>query len=297
MEKIIFLIVLTIASLWMALPLPVSGQVTSGGVTLADPLRVNPGGLAGRDFGLWQPWGWIRIPGKLPVPGNAEWVKKLKAARVSEIKALAQFEADLDKFPAFMPYAMVIPQTDQHIRWIEELFKAYGLVLDEEIYLVGPAASQSVAYEKSKMLESELVALYEWLVKNAEDRDSVRVIDTILIRSRFHAILFEHVLRMGQGYAFSMRGIIGLDYGYSFGEGPIAITFGSKPFKERFATAREAEYLVRNYLKSSKNPNLRVGKVHDAGESFEVEVVTMKDSLVDKVLVNKATGWMRSAYK
>ncbi|MDD5168725.1 MAG: hypothetical protein PHN75_07900 [Syntrophales bacterium] len=298
MKKLILLIVLTAAPLLMTFPSTATGQVASGGSMTANSLRGNPVWSLGSGSGLWQPWSSIHIPAKLPTPGNAEWVKRLKAAWTSEIKALAQFEADQQKFNAFMPYMIVIPETDQHIRWIEGLFKAYGLAVDEELYLVGPAKSLKDAYEKSEARENELIPQFEWLVKNAEDRDSARVLDTMLLRCRFHYVMFEHVLRMGHGYALTMRGIMGLDYGYSFGGGLDVMVFGGRrfPAEGKLTTAGAAESLVKKYLQSSRNPNLRIGRVRDAGESFEVEIVTLKDSLVDKILVEKSTGWMRSAY-
>lgn len=298
-KKKVFLFVLMAAALWMTLPPTVNGQVPSGALHVADFSQGRSGWMGSHGLRLWQPWGSLHIPAKLPVPKSAEWSKRLKAAWISEIKILAQLEADQEKFNAFMPYRAVIPQTDQHIRWIEELFKAYGLSLDEELYLVGPAQSLTEAYEKSKIKENDLLPQFEWLVKNAEDRESARVLDAILIRSRIHYVLFEHVIRMGvQAYGFSIRGIMGLDYGYIFGTGPGVTVFGNA---ENFSdgkpiTASGAKSLVMNYLKSSKNPNLRVGRVKDVGKSFEVEILTVTNSLVDKILVDKSRGRMRSAY-
>ncbi len=44
------------------------------------------------------------------------------------------------------------------------------------------------------------------------------------------------------------------------------------------------------------NPNLKAGKVSEREGAYEVEVLTKNGSLVDKVQVNKQTGWFRSAY-
>jgi hypothetical protein len=42
---------------------------------------------------------------------------------------------------------------------------------------------------------------------------------------------------------------------------------------------------------------LKLGKIKDEGSAFEVDIVTKSNgSLVDKILVNKNTGWLRSAY-
>jgi len=64
-----------------------------------------------------------------------------------------------------------------------------------------------------------------------------------------------------------------------------------KPLEEKDATG-----IVENYLASTRNPNLKLGVVKDLGHAFEVEILTKENSLVDKVIVDKGTGWMRSIY-
>ena len=59
---------------------------------------------------------------------------------------------------------------------------------------------------------------------------------------------------------------------------------------------KDAREVVENYLKSTRNPNLKTGNITDAGDEFEAEIVTKDNSLVDKVLVDKSSGWMRSVY-
>lgn len=58
----------------------------------------------------------------------------------------------------------------------------------------------------------------------------------------------------------------------------------------------QAKDMLENYLQSTRNPNLKLGKVEDKGDSFEAEIQTKDGSLVDKIIVYKNTGWMRSAY-
>jgi len=53
---------------------------------------------------------------------------------------------------------------------------------------------------------------------------------------------------------------------------------------------------VESYLKSTGNPNLKLGKVQDEGEAYQVEIVTKDGSLVNKILVNKNDGSMKSIY-
>jgi hypothetical protein len=58
----------------------------------------------------------------------------------------------------------------------------------------------------------------------------------------------------------------------------------------------DARGMAENYLKSTKNPNLHLGKIEDKGDAFEANVLTKNNSLVDKILIDKNTGSMRSAY-
>jgi hypothetical protein len=59
---------------------------------------------------------------------------------------------------------------------------------------------------------------------------------------------------------------------------------------------KDAKAMLENYLTNMRNPNLKLGKIKDAGTAFEAEIVTKDNSMVDRILVDKATGWMRSAY-
>ena len=64
-----------------------------------------------------------------------------------------------------------------------------------------------------------------------------------------------------------------------------------KPLNENQAKER-----VENYLQSTGNPNLKLGKIEDKGNAFEANIVTKNGSLVNKILVDKDTGQMHSAY-
>ncbi len=61
-------------------------------------------------------------------------------------------------------------------------------------------------------------------------------------------------------------------------------------------TMDQAKVLVENHLTSIGNPNLKSGKFTEKEISYEVEIVTREGSLVDKLIVDKQTGWMRSVY-
>jgi hypothetical protein len=60
--------------------------------------------------------------------------------------------------------------------------------------------------------------------------------------------------------------------------------------------AKEAEAMMKDYLKSTRNPNLKLGNIKDAGGAFEAEILTKNNDLVDRVHIDKATGNIRSAY-
>jgi hypothetical protein len=62
-------------------------------------------------------------------------------------------------------------------------------------------------------------------------------------------------------------------------------------------TKKDARSIVKDYLTSTRNPNLKLGKIEDAGDAYKAEIVTKDNSLVDQVLVDKSTGWMQPAYK
>lgn len=82
-----------------------------------------------------------------------------------------------------------------------------------------------------------------------------------------------------------------MGHGHGMGPGPQQYRQQQGPLTEKDARA-----LVEGNLKASRNPNLKVGNVKDAGNTFEVEIVTKNNAPVDKVLVDKQTGMTRSAY-
>ena len=53
---------------------------------------------------------------------------------------------------------------------------------------------------------------------------------------------------------------------------------------------------MKDYLKSSRNPALKLGNIKDAGGAFEAEILTKKNDIVDRAHIDKATGYIRSAY-
>jgi len=64
-----------------------------------------------------------------------------------------------------------------------------------------------------------------------------------------------------------------------------------KPLEEK-----DVKGILENYLRSTRNPNLKLGKVTEKDNYFEAEILTKDDSLADKIIVDKYSGWMRSIY-
>ena len=58
----------------------------------------------------------------------------------------------------------------------------------------------------------------------------------------------------------------------------------------------DARGVAERYLQSTRNPNLHLGKIEDKGDAFEANVLTKNNSLADKILIDKNTGALRSAY-
>jgi hypothetical protein len=88
--------------------------------------------------------------------------------------------------------------------------------------------------------------------------------------------------------------------GYGMGPGMMGPGYGNNQLyrqPQRSINEKDAKGIVENYLNSTRNPNLKLGKIKDEGSAFEVDIITKSNgSLVDKILVNKNTGWLRSAY-
>ena len=117
---------------------------------------------------------------------------------------------------------------------------------------------------------------------------------------------------MGPGRGYGMGpGMMGPGRGYGMGPGMMGPGYGN-PYGPQYGPQYgpgpqyqqqnpldmgEAKNRVENYLKATRNPNLKLGELKDKGSHFEADIVTKKgNSLVDKIYVDKNTGWMRSAY-
>ncbi len=55
-----------------------------------------------------------------------------------------------------------------------------------------------------------------------------------------------------------------------------------------------ARRLAKDYV--SANPNLQVGELSEKEDAYEAQIVTKDGSLVEKLLIDKQTGWMKKAF-
>ncbi|WAC07841.1 MAG: hypothetical protein OS130_01165 [Thermodesulfobacteriota bacterium] len=70
----------------------------------------------------------------------------------------------------------------------------------------------------------------------------------------------------------------------------------SQKHPTKLLTQDEAKTLLEKSLQLIKNPNLKVGDISDKGATYEVNILTKEGSLVDKVQIDKNTGWFKSIY-
>ncbi len=76
----------------------------------------------------------------------------------------------------------------------------------------------------------------------------------------------------------------------------LTILLASTPaWGESVRSSVEAQGMVRARL-SGRTPPLNVGTVREVGQSYEVELVTSRGTLVDRLLLDKGTGRIRSLY-
>jgi hypothetical protein len=95
----------------------------------------------------------------------------------------------------------------------------------------------------------------------------------------------------GPGYGYGMGpGMMWRGYGPGYGYG-----YGQQYQQpQRPITKSDAESMLQDYV--SRNPNLRLGAVKEEGNSLEANVTTKDGSLVNKLYVDKGTGWVHSEY-
>ncbi|MFO7965942.1 MAG: hypothetical protein R6U50_18590 [Desulfobacterales bacterium] len=78
-------------------------------------------------------------------------------------------------------------------------------------------------------------------------------------------------------------------HGWSRGTCPRAQMKRMKPMTEA-----DIRGLMENYV--AGNPNLKVGEITEKEDTYVAEVVTRDDSLVEKIIVDKNTGYMKRSF-
>ena len=56
----------------------------------------------------------------------------------------------------------------------------------------------------------------------------------------------------------------------------------------------EVKTLMNNYV--AANPNLKMGEITEKEDVYVGEIVTRDGSLVEKLVVDKSSGWMKREY-
>jgi hypothetical protein len=112
---------------------------------------------------------------------------------------------------------------------------------------------------------------------------------------------------MGRGYGMG-PGMMGPGYGMGPGMMGPGWGWGMNPYgydrDDQLQSGRhtgplekkDAEKIVENYIQATRNPNLKLGKIEDSGNAFRAQIVTKENSLVEEVLIDKDSGYMRPAY-
>jgi hypothetical protein len=93
--------------------------------------------------------------------------------------------------------------------------------------------------------------------------------------------------------------MMGRGYGMGPGYGtPNAPGYQGPQYRQRDEPLekKEAKELLEDYIKSTGNPNLKLGEIEEKDDAFEAEIQTKNGDLVDKIIMDKKTGWLRSAY-
>lgn len=86
---------------------------------------------------------------------------------------------------------------------------------------------------------------------------------------------------------------------YVMGPGMMGQSYENEPHYYQYqknVDRNSAERIFKNYLNSRHNPNLKLGEIRDGRSSFEADLLTKDNSLVDTLIVDKNTGRIRSAY-
>ena len=95
--------------------------------------------------------------------------------------------------------------------------------------------------------------------------------------------------RRGRGYGRG-QGMRGGQWGRGQ-SGP----YGGQQQQMQPMNKNQARDLARNY--AAGNPNLQVGEVREQDDAYLATIVTRDGSLVEKILIDKNSGWMKRTYE
>jgi Spy/CpxP family protein refolding chaperone len=153
---------------------------------------------------------------------------------------------------------------------------------------------------RQDMVQKRLELQSELAKKNPDDQKAAALQNDISkLTQEFDQKRLDFILKMKK--TIPDIGRIGsgmMEPGYGWGRGtmrraPAQGEFGPASSRlERPLKEDGARTVVENYLQSTRNPNLKLGKITEQGDAFEAEIVTKEGSLVDKLLIEKSTGWM-----
>ena len=106
---------------------------------------------------------------------------------------------------------------------------------------------------------------------------------------------------MGSGYAESWYGrntgpMMGTGDGWGCPMGQYRNGYYGMHRTGGLLTKSDVESVMRDYLYRLDNPNLKQGKITETDHEFEVQIVTKDNSLVERISIDKETGWMRQIH-
>ena len=100
------------------------------------------------------------------------------------------------------------------------------------------------------------------------------------------------MMHRGQGMMHGGRGMGPGMMGDQWGRGQYGPSGGQQQMEP--LTQSKAKQLADDYV--AGNPNLKIGDVREKDEVFEARVETKDGSLVEKLLIDKQTRWMKRAF-
>lgn len=94
------------------------------------------------------------------------------------------------------------------------------------------------------------------------------------------------------GAACAQQGMMGPGYGMHSGYGSAGPgRTGQGPIDKP-----TAERILEDYLDRVGNPNLKAGTVEEKGDVYVAEILTVDGSRVDRIEIDKRTGWIRNRH-